>query len=198
MKLLKLLTVPVVLLLSVALAVPAFAHGATISNLKGSCNSDHRVCFDFDVTTSGFDASGRDVLVDLVNTQQNNKVLETLTVHLSADTTHSHACFQTSVLTTTKLTIKIRVPEGSDLNLDDSQTSVDTVGCVAPQSPSPSPSASPPATSPSPSPTASTTAALAQTGGLDFRFPLIGLTLLVAGGALYLVSASRGRSASNK
>jgi len=52
----------------------------------------------------------------------------------------------------------------------------------------------------SPTASASTVAAvtLAQTGGFDFRFPLIGLVLLVAGGALYLISASRGRSANTK
>lgn len=49
----------------------------------------------------------------------------------------------------------------------------------------------------SPSPTANTATTLAQTGGFDFRFPLIGLVLLVAGGALFVVSASR-RSAQTK
>lgn len=44
-------------------------------------------------------------------------------------------------------------------------------------------------------PTANTAVPLASTGGFDFRFPLIGLLLLVAGGALFVISASRGRSA---
>jgi hypothetical protein len=72
--------------------------------------------------------------------------------------------------------------------------------CVAPSpSPSPSPSASvSPMSSPTASPTANTTAVLAQTGGFDFRFPLVGLVLLVAGGSLFFISASRGRSANSK
>jgi len=188
-KLLKLLIVPAVLLFSVVMAAPASAHGATITNLTASCNSDHKVYFAFDVVTSDFDQAGRDVLVDLVDTQQ-NKVLETKTEHLSATTTHVTDCFDTVVSTTTSLTIKIHVPEGSDLDLGGSQTSVDTHGCVAP---SPSPSA--PAPSPSPSASAAATSTtLAGTGGFDFRFPLIGLTVLLAGLALLLVSASRGRS----
>ncbi len=65
-------------------------------------------------------------------------------------------------------------------------------------SPSPSPSSSAPA-SPAPSSSApaspslaAANTALAATGGLDFRFPLVGLTVLVAGLALFLVSSSRG------
>jgi hypothetical protein len=193
-KLLKLSIVPAVLLFSVVMAAPAFAHEATITNLTASCNSDHKVCFAFDVATSGFDQTGRDVLVDLIDTQQ-SKVLETKTEHLSADTTHVMDCFNSVVSTTTSLTIKIHVPSGSDLDLGDSQTSVDTHGCVAP-SPSPSPPSPSPsaATSPSTSPSATTTTTLANTGGFDFRFPLIGLILLVAGGTLYVIGASRGRS----
>ncbi len=67
-------------------------------------------------------------------------------------------------------------------------------------SPSPSPSPSVPASAPaSTSPTANTTAALAPTGGFDFRFPLVGLAVLAAGLALFLVSSSRGwRSTGDK
>src|SRR5215813_2301298 len=63
----KLLTVPAVLLLSGVMAVPALGAEATISNLTTACNSDNRVCFSFDVATNGFDASGRDILVDLID-----------------------------------------------------------------------------------------------------------------------------------
>lgn len=200
MKLVKLLIVPAMLLLTVALAVPAFAHSATITDLKASCSSDKKVCFDFDVKTRDFDANGRDVLVDLVDTKQ-NKVLETLKEHLSQDSTHVHDCFTGAIAAATALTIRIRVPQGSDLELGDSKTSVDTAGCVS-SSPSPTATSTPSGSgggSPSPSSSsATTTVALAQTGGLDFRFPLIGLVLLVAGGTLYVVSASRGRSAGSK
>src|SRR5215472_7914165 len=130
MKLLKLLIVPAVFVLSVVLAAPALAHSATITNLKASCNSDHKVCFSFDVTTSSLDSQGRDVLVDLIDKEQ-NKVLETKTEHLSTSTTNVKDCFDSVVLTTVNLTIKIHVPQGSDLDLGESETSVDTHGCVA-------------------------------------------------------------------
>jgi len=197
MKLSKLLIVPAVLVLGVVTAVPAWAHSATIANLTATCNSDHKVCFAFDVTASDLDSQGRDVLVDLIDKQQNNKVLETKTEHLSPSTTNVRDCFDSSVLTSVNLTIRIRVPQGSDLDLGQSQTSVDTQGCVTSPSPSPSPSASPPTPTPqTPTPTASAavTTTLAGTGGFDFRYLLVGLTALVAGLALLLVSASRGRS----
>jgi hypothetical protein len=126
----KLLTVPAVLLLSGLMAVPAFGQtpSATISNLITSCNSDHKVCFDFDVTTTDFAASGRDISVDLIDANTGT-VLETLTEHLTADTTHVHDCFTTNVATTTTLTIKIRAPAGSDLDLSGTLTA-DTHGCV--------------------------------------------------------------------
>lgn len=189
MKLLKLLIVPAVLLFSVVMAAPAFAHEVTITNLTATCNSDHKVCFAFDVKTKDFDQTGRDVVVDLIDTQQ-NQVLETKTEHISINTTHVTDCFTSLVSTATNLTIKIHIPKDSDLGLDDSQTSVDTHGCVAPTPSPPTPSP------PTPTPTASAAAAttLAGTGGFDFRYPLVGLTALVAGLALLLVSASRGRS----
>src|SRR5690242_5613041 len=99
-KLAKFLAVPVVLLVSALMAVPAFAHSATISKLTATCNSDHKVCFSFDVTTSQFDQTGRDVLVDLVD-RKSNQVLETLTEHLSANTTHVQDCFHATVSTST-------------------------------------------------------------------------------------------------
>jgi hypothetical protein len=69
---------------------------------------------------------------------------------------------------------------------------------TAPATPTPTPSGGSGGGSPSPSASANTTVALAQTGGFDFRYPLIGLVLLVAGGALFVVSASRGRSSAAK
>src|SRR5215471_15337458 len=115
MKLSKLLIVPAVLVLGAVTAVPAWAHSATIANLRATCNSDHKVCFAFDVLTSDLDSQGRDVLVDLIDKQQ-NKVLETKTEHLSTSTTNVKDCFDSVVLTTVNLTIKIHVPQGSDLD----------------------------------------------------------------------------------
>jgi len=81
--------------------------------------------------------------------------------------------------------------------------------CAAAPTPTPTPTATatPTATptpggggsgTPTPSASANTTVALAQTGGFDFRYPLIGLVLLVAGGTLLVVSASRRRSSDTK
>src|SRR5262249_43821734 len=81
----KRLTVPAVLLLSGVMAVPAFGAEATISNLQTACNSDHRVCFSFNVATQDFDASGRDILVDLMDANTST-VLAMRTEHLAADT----------------------------------------------------------------------------------------------------------------
>jgi hypothetical protein len=80
------------------------------------------------------------------------------------------------------------------------KTSVGQTGACAPtQSPQPPTNngGSGGGTPTSPTPTPATTT-LAQTGGFDFRFPLIGLVLLVAGGALFVVSATRRRSAQTK
>src|SRR5262249_32055168 len=62
----------------------------------------------------------------------------------------------------------------------------DTDRCIPPSPPAPQ--------TPTPSASAAVTPTLAGIGGFDFRFPLIGLTALVAGLALLLISASRGRS----
>jgi hypothetical protein len=61
--------------------------------------------------------------------------------------------------------------------------------CVAP--PSPSAPASPPAPMSSPTPTPP---ALAQTGGFDYRWPIAGLALVVAGLGLFVFASVRRRS----
>ena len=125
----KLLTVPAVLLLSGLMAVPAFGQtpSATISNLLASCKGN-KVCFGFDVVTTDFGASGQDIAVDLINANTNT-VQETLTEHLTADTTHVADCFKTSV--PAKFTVKIRVPAGGNLNLSGTLTT-DILSCGTP------------------------------------------------------------------
>jgi hypothetical protein len=200
-KLFKLLTVPAVVLLAIASAAPASAHEATISKLMAVCGTGRTVCFDFDVVTKEFSPAGRDVIAHLWGKQGDKNVeLATAKVHLTAATTHVHQCFDVAVPAgATQLRITLTVPAGSDLELGDSQTSADVTACAT-ATPTPTPSASAsasPSGSPSASPSASASpaavAALAQTGGFDFRFPLIGLTVLVAGVALLLVSVGRGR-----
>ena len=97
---------------------------ATISNLLASCKGN-KVCFGFDVVTTDFGASGQDIAVDLINANTNT-VQETLTEHLTADTTHVADCFKTSV--PAKFTVKIRVPAGGNLNLSGTLTT-DILSC---------------------------------------------------------------------
>jgi hypothetical protein len=207
-KFVKLLTVPAIALLSLILAVPAFAHEATIANLQSTCNSDHRVCFSFDVTTNDFDSTGRDVLVELFGPNSSTTPLETLTEHLAADTTSVHDCFKLDATNMTGLTIKIvKAHTTDDTDLSGTLTTdVDTSKCKAstPTPSTPTPTAPGTATpgggggAGTPTPTANTAVPLAQTGGFDYRFPLIGLALLVAGATLFVVSVSRGRSTNTK
>src|SRR5262249_30721841 len=75
-----------------------------------------------------FGASGQDIAVDLINANTNT-VQETLTEHLTADTTHVADCFKTSV--PAKFTVKIRVPAGGNLNLSGTLTT-DILSCGTP------------------------------------------------------------------
>jgi hypothetical protein len=215
-RLLKLLIVPAVLLFSVVMAAPAFAHEATISGLTASCDQSGKICVDFTVTTAGFDDNGRDILLNLLGRKPNtSEFVDTgitpVRVHLTKDLKDKsfHVCFPGAPPAGfDQFEVKITVPPDvldshgkpikdqngnpikNDLDLGEGSTltsqpfSAST--CATPPPPSPSPSASASA--------ATTTTTLASTGGFDFRFPLIGLTLLVAGGTLYVIGASRGRS----
>lgn len=217
MKFLKVLIVPAVLLLSVVMAAPAFAHNATITSLTASCDQTGKICVDFKVTTTEFDNNGRDILLNLLGRRPNTSDfvdagVTPVRVHLKKDLENSpfHVCFPGAPPTGfDQFEVKITVPpevldsQGNpikdqngkpiknDLDLDKDSTLTSAAfsasTCVIQTSPSP-PTAIPTAT-----PAA---AALASTGGFDFRFPLVGLTVLVGGLALLLVSVSRGRSPS--
>src|SRR5262249_22578353 len=76
-----------------------------------------------------FDASGRDILVDLIDTNTST-VLATLTEHLAADTTNVHDCFTVDATGQTT-SIKIGIPAGSDLDLSGTLTAdTDSSRCV--------------------------------------------------------------------
>ena len=215
-KLLKLLIVPAVLLFSVVMAAPAFAHNASITGLTASCDQTGKICVDFNVTTTGFDDNGRDILLNLRGRKPNTSdFVDTgvipVRVHLTKNLhdKNFHLCFPGAPPTGfDQFKVKITVPpdvldsqgnpikdnEGkpikNDLELDEDSTltseAFSASTCVAQTPPTPQ----------TPTPTSSAAAAttLAGTGGFDFRYPLVGLTALVAGLALLLVSASRGRS----
>jgi hypothetical protein len=258
-KFVKLLTVPAVLLASLALAVPASAHHLLNATVNVACQSD-KVC----VTLSGNiarDTDERKVVFDLFAKDSSTK-LDEITFDVPAfDANGNNAfnqtlCFKVVtdnvpgfVVKVVKVTDVDNKPADLVIQLTSSeivfskyqQTPVvvgDTATCgpVPSPTPSPTPSHTPsptpsatPSASPSPTPSAPPTptpssvpspspsssggsgggtpessptpaaaVALAQTGGFDFRYPLVGLVILVAGAVLYFVSVSRRRSASRQ
>jgi hypothetical protein len=201
-KFLKLLIVPAAVLLSVATAVPVFANHAEISaQLK--CTQVGQVCFDLTVSTEDFPPEGREFKLTLLGHKKGDNAdsfsqigsSQTLKLENNLDNKVVNVCFETgSVTQFDEFKLKIEAV-GSDLTVN-GETAV-TLGPFDNTCPTPTPTATATPT-PTPTATASPVAALANTGGLDLRFPLIGLTVLVAGLALLLVSFSRGRSTPTK
>jgi len=222
-KLLKLLIVPAVLLCSVVMAVPASAHGlnkATIGVGCGTGDQAGQICVHLTGDIERGNAE-RFVFVDVFAPNDLKTSLGEVVFDLpafnsnSSDCTDNHCdktkCFAAITNSTAtsfvvqiiKVTsdaagknsadLTIHPSQGSDIVFGNEEQQPATVGtpdkCVAPAPP-------PAQTSPSASASAATTTSttLAGTGGFDFRYPLVGLTVLVAGLALLLVSASRGRS----
>jgi hypothetical protein len=220
-KFVKLLIVPAMLLGSVALAAPASAHALTNATVNVACDTPTgRVC----VTLAGTIEQGnaaRNVFFQLFAKGSDTK-LDEIEFQLPAfsdkggNDFSKTLCFKAITgdvpgfdVKVVKVTdavgnpsdLAIHITGGKTISFDKDhqpQTVVATTGKCAPPPQSP-PAESPPAQSPpAQSPASTTTVTLAKTGGLDFRFPLIGLVLLVAGGTLFVVSASRGRSTGKK
>jgi hypothetical protein len=221
MKVLKLLTVPAVLLFALALSVPVSAHELTNVTVTVACQtSSGQVCVTLtgDIPPTGNDA--RKVLFDLF-ASGSNKSLDEIEFDLPASNGKSvqhfskTLCFKAisdDIPGFTVKVVKVTDTQGNPSDLDitigdktihftpNSQpaTPVGDTGKCAPMKSTPTPPTGGGSGGGTPTPTANTTVALAQTGGFDFRLPLIGLVLLVAGGALFVVSASRGRSTQTK
>jgi hypothetical protein len=234
-KFVKLLTIPAVLLVSLVMAVPAFAHTFDKGKLDSSCDkTTGQICLTLSGTIEpGFDArtvtfqlygmkgttetllAGNTVSFDLPANPQNNAAgkpnspldFPAVKKCFTAVTTGNFDSFVVKVtgVTDTKTT------KAADIHMDltvngakqtttvefPNETAVTVVTGISPCIANTPPPGNGGGT-PTPTTSANTTVALAQTGGFDFRFPLIGLVLLVAGGALFVVSASRGRSADTK
>jgi len=190
------------------LTATASANHATIAAAL-NCTSSTKVCFTLTVSTADFPSAGRDITASLLGHLKGDSnathfvpVGQSQTVHLAEnlDDATISICFDNvtaSNFDAFELDLKV-VGDQFDIN---GKTEV-TLGpfqnsCPAPTPVPPTPTPTTPPT-PTPTATANTTVALAQTGGFDFRFPLIGLVLLVIGGALFVVSASRRRSADTK
>lgn len=219
MKVFRLLSIPTMALgMLTLLTATASANHATIQAAL-NCTSSTRVCFNLTVSTSDFPSSGRDITATLLGHRKGDAPTADLvvvsgpqTVHLdrNLDDASIQLCFPdvaTSNFDAFELDLKV---VGSEFDIN-GKTEVKLGPFVNNcPSPTPTPTAPPTATpsatpsggsgggSPSPSASANTTVALAQTGGFDFRYPLIGLILLVAGGALFVLSTSRGRSSAPK
>jgi hypothetical protein len=220
-KLLKILIVPAVLLFSVVMAAPAFAHHLNNATITEAQCQNGRVC----VTLAGDVAPNTDerhVFIGIFAKGSPTQKLDEIKfvvpknsgnnpISMPPDTEcfkalpgDSSASFTLKVMRVTlkddttlaDLTITVAsshqviVFNGNDEDQPVAIEKVTLTQCLVQTSPSPSPSPSPSASASA----ATTTTTLANTGGFDFRFPLIGLILLVAGGTLYVIGASRGRS----
>lgn len=198
MKLLKLLCIPAVIAAAALAAVPAYAHNATVSNIAVTCTGGTKLCLTFHADLENSD--GRDVTVTVHGIKGTaDTTLGTFKVHLtpgqhdySKDASGKDICVQVTAgqFDSFKVNIVPTDEENNDLDLTvTGTTTFPGSTCVAaspPSSPSPSPSASPVAQ------------ALAATGGFDYRFPLVGLPILVGGLALLLVTVARGRRSQTK
>jgi hypothetical protein len=200
-------------MLTLSMATASANHATIKAQLN--CTSSTQVCFNLTVSTADFPTGGRDITATLLGHKKGDSsndfvtVSGPQTVHLAQnlDNASIQLCFPNvtaSNFDTFELDLKV-VGDAFDIN---GQTEV-KLGPFDNSCPTPSPSPTAPTPtptqtggsgggSPAPSASANTTVALAQTGGFDFRYPLIGLILLVAGGALFVVSASRGRSSASK
>jgi len=197
-KVLRILSIPTIALgMLTLLTATASANHATVS-AAFNCTSSTKVCFTLTVSTVDFQAE-RHLTFTLLGHQKGAPAdkltaigtAQTLPFQNNLDDATSTLCFDG--IETTKFDsfqLDVKAVE-SDLTVN-GQSEV-KLGPF--QNTCPTPATPPPTT---PTATANTTVALAQTGGFDFRYPLIGLVLLVIGGALFVVSASRRRSADTK
>jgi hypothetical protein len=235
-KFVKLLTVLAVILITILIAVPAFAHTLGGGTLSQTCDTTTgKIC----LTLAGSVEVGNDArtvefgLFGVTNGTESATALDTMSFNVPANKTGKplsytspRQCFKaittggftSFVVKVTGVIDTLQPTQTSDLHLEltitsgnskpatkDIQFNAGTQEAVTLISDIKPCLDAPPvvqqASAPSPTATATATATattLAQTGGFDFRFPLIGVVLLVAGGALYVVSASRGRSAGTK
>jgi len=217
MKLLKLLIVPGVFVFSVVLAAPVFAHHLTNAVIVQAQCQGGQIC----VTLSGNVEPGTDerhVFIDIFAQGSSQPLGEikfvvpenstNQSVPMSPETECFHAITASSgtsfILKVMKVTAKDDTTAADlTITVQASHQEIEFKGAPPPQQPAVIENVSltqcvtqipPSPQTPTPSASAAVTTTLAGTGGFDFRFPLIGLTALVAGLALLLVSASRGRS----
>jgi hypothetical protein len=168
------------------------ARPTVVLTVQVDCSQSGKFCFDFSATTTDIPAAGRSVVVTVFGIQQNGQAQAlggSQNVHFGENVVdHTFAyCFPLPAgVTFTRFQVQVKLVE-SDLSVTLNGSSdlhiipPSAGGGVAVLASLDNTCAPPASTS------------LAPTGGFDFRLPLIGLTVIVAGLALYLVSAGRGR-----
>lgn len=207
MKVLKLLGVPVMVVgMLTLLTATAYANHAQIE-AKLNCTSQTQVCFDLTVSTTEFPDTGRDIKVTLLGHKKGDEdaknfmpVGDAVTVHLDKDLKDKviQVCFPVKDVKVTDFdSFKIEIDAVNPDDFDVNGMAKVKLGPFENTCPTPTPNTPTPGT-PTPTTTTNTGAVLASTGGFDFRFPLLGLAILVAGATLFVVSASRGRSTSDR
>ena len=182
------------------------ARPAVVLTVQADCTQSGKFCFDFSATTTDIPAAGRNVVVTVFGIQQNGEAQALgggQNVHFGENVVdHTFAfCFPVPAgVTFTRFQVQVK-PVESDLSVtlngsSDLHLIPPSAGGGVAVLASLDNTCATPAT---PTPTATPSAmAVAQTGGFDFRLPLIGLAVIVAGLALYLVSAARGRPSTGR
>jgi hypothetical protein len=218
-KFLKLLAVPAVVLLSLIVAAPAFANGLSKATITVGCGAGAtagQICVHLHGDNEVDPTKERILVFDVFAASDLTKSLGEVTFDVKAPATKDTPFDQTKcflaitsgtsfVVQLVKVTdekgnpsdFQFLAPGGQPghpfIDFDNAHSQPVKVGeagkCVGA---TPTPTATP-----TPSISASPVATLAQTGGLDYRWPIAGLTLLVVGGALFVIAGTRRRSSDN-
>lgn len=218
MRLLKLLAVPAMTLFSFLLAVPASAWSASTpasapaevrnASFSFTCYQSHG---QIGVTLKGDPEGFTNNLYLFFNlyAEGSNNVLDEMTMTLQPGSNSTTYYFEpvSSLSNASTFVVKLMKVASDKLgtqpvdlvfdlptgNVDSSTGLPYTVGTTAacvPTSPSPSASVS---AAPTPKASATPVATLAETGGFDYRYPIIGLVFVVAGLVVFVIGASRRR-----
>ena len=169
------------------------AKPTVVLTVQRDCTQSGKFCFDFSATTTNIPAAGRSVVVTVFGIQQNGQAQALgggQNVHFGQNVVdHAFAfCFPVPAgVTFTRFQVQVKLVE-SDLSVTLNGSS--DLHIIPPSAGG---GVAVLASLDNTCATAASTVAMAPTGGFDLRLPLIGLTVIVAGLALYLVSAGRGR-----
>jgi hypothetical protein len=181
---------------------------AVVLTVQPDCTQSGKFCFDFSATTTNIPADGRNVVVTVFGVEQNGDTPALghgQTVHFGQNVVDQASAFCFPVpagVTFTRFVVQVQLVEpdllvtlngSSDLHLLPGGGAAVLASLDNTCTTAASGGTAPPASQNQPAATS-----LASTGGFDLRLLLIGLTVTVAGLALYLVSAVRGRPSTGR